>query len=164
MSSFAYLLLLSFSQKSAMAFMLSLGDPARAAGAALYGSLADALPVLLLLLAAWRANPAWAGRAVAAYTSALSVLLARRPAVPARPRLAAASLALAAAVMAGLSLVPPLPEGESSLGFVNFSRNRGLGLVKVPSLASFYGAFAAPRRPVIEGERPEYTPEELAAL
>lgn len=220
MSSFTYLLLLSFAQRSAMAFMLSLGEPARAAGAALYGALADALPVLLLTLAAWRADPAWGRRAVAAYTSALSVLLAldgayflaarsridgvlvrntdlisirahlasryaayallalaacaalvwlsvrlaRRRAVPARPRRAAAALALSAAALGTLGLAPPLPEGESSVGFVNFSRNRGLAMIKVPSLASFYGAFSAPGRPVIEGDRPEYAPEEIAAL
>lgn len=78
-----------------------------------------------------------------------------------RGRLAAYGLAAALALA---WLAPALPEDSSHEGFVNFSRNRGLALIKAPSLRSLAAAFGGPRAAVIAGARAEYTPEEAAAL
>ena len=63
-------------------------------------------------------------------------------------------------------IIAPLrfQEDSSNIGFLNFSRNRGLLLISSPSFVSLGRAMAGPRRAVISGERLAYTKEELEAL
>lgn len=76
-----------------------------------------------------------------------------------------AFLGAAFAVLLILSLAAPrFPENDSNIGFINYSRNRGIFLIRSPSLVSIALATAGPRHEVISGERFEYSEEEQEAL
>lgn len=210
-----------------MAHALRVGDTAYSAAAVLLGTLADAIPALLLYWlasrrAAWRK---WLGRGLSFYTASVAalivldttyfliannridgILLRNIELLSVRSHLAypytlyasAALAACAAMVLLGLRAsastmraaistspawranaflgaafavllvltlaAPRFPESNSNLGFINYSRNRGIFLIKSPSFVSLALAAAGPRHEVISGERLEYSKEELEAL
>lgn len=86
-------------------------------------------------------------------------------AAPVPVRLASSILGLSGAVLLFLVLAAPrYPEGGSHIGFINFSRNRALLLLKSPSFVSLARAAAGPRHQVISGESLAYSKEEREAL
>jgi len=86
-------------------------------------------------------------------------------AAPVPARLANYIFGLSGAALLFLVLAAPrYPEDGSHIGFINFSRNRGLLLLKSPSFVSLARAAAGPRHQVISGESLAYSKEEQEAL